>query len=127
MQQTLIKTGTVILLLAYILGAMVQYNDPDPLFWIVIYSAASACCVIYLSGRSVARPALIIAVAGIAWALFLVPRVLGETSLSEIFASISMQTRAVEEAREIGGLLLISAWMLVLWRYPPRRDGASPD
>lgn len=125
---TFIKGGNCLLLLAFVLGALVQYNDPDPLAWIVIYSAASACCLLHLSGWPVGKAALTVALAGLGWALFLLPRISGETSLSEIFASITMRTQAVEEAREIGGLLLISGWMLVLWRFPPpARSLNTPD
>jgi hypothetical protein len=48
------------------------------------------------------------------WIGTLVPHILGKTSLAEIFASVSMQTREVEEAREIGGLLLVALWSAVL-------------
>ena len=38
----------------------------------------------------------------------------GQVSLEEVFASISMQTKAVEEAREVGGLFLVALWSGVL-------------
>ena len=48
------------------------------------------------------------------WIGTLVPRLVGHTTLADIFASISMQNKAVEEAREIGGLCLIALWASVL-------------
>ena len=51
----------------------------------------------------------------VVWIGMLLPRIVGQVSLEEIFASISMRTRAVEEAREIGGLSLVILWAAVLW------------
>ena len=54
------------------------------------------------------------AVTSLAWALLLVPRVIGSASVTETFASMQMQNITVEEAREMGGLLIVAAWMVVL-------------
>ena len=46
--------------------------------------------------------------------LALLPAFLGKVAPGEIFASLSMQSRAVEEAREAGGALLVGAWCALL-------------
>jgi hypothetical protein len=40
--------------------------------------------------------------------------VVGRVSVGELFQSYRMTSEAVEEAREMGGLLIVAAWMSVL-------------
>jgi len=101
-------------LVAYLLSALVQYNDPDALPWIAIYLAATGMCVAeYRKKQPSWLPPLLLGFSGL-WIVFLLPAIVGQVSFAEIFESISMQTRAVEEAREIGGLGLITLWAAVL-------------
>lgn len=104
----------VAFMLAYLLSAMVQYNDPDAVPWVIMYLLAAAMCALQFRTTGQRLLPRVLLVVSLVWASALLPEVVGETSLSEIFASISMQTRAVEEAREIGGLLLIALWAGVL-------------
>jgi hypothetical protein len=113
-QNSWLRYGSMVMLLAFILSTAVQFNDPDSLLWIAIYSASALCCLAYLLGKNIATAAGALALLALLWALSLLPAVVGHASLSEVFASISMQTRAVEEAREIGGLLLVAGWMGLL-------------
>ena len=100
-------------MLAFVLSALVQFNDPDAGPWIALYLAAAAMCVAAWRG-SLARPAawLLLVICAV-WIATLLPA-LGPVSLSEIFESVSMRTQAVEEAREIGGLALVVSWSAVL-------------
>ena len=101
-------------LMIYLLSAAVQYNDTDALPWVVIYLLAAGMCALqYRTPRQrlLPRALLMLCLIGIG---MLLPDVVGQTSLPEIFASISMQTQAVEEAREVGGLLLVAIWAAVL-------------
>ncbi|MAT95130.1 MAG: hypothetical protein CME59_21375 [Halioglobus sp.] len=100
-------------LLAFLLSAAVQYNDPDALAWIVIYLAAGAMCLAWFARRCPRWLPMLLLLACLLWIGTLLPG-LGSASVDEIFASISMQTRAVEEAREIGGLALVALWATVL-------------
>jgi hypothetical protein len=103
-----------IFLVIYLLSAAVQYNDPDALAWIAIYLlAASMCALQYRKRRQHLLPRILLAIC-LVWMGSLLPDVVGRATLPDIFASISMQTRAVEEAREIGGLFLIVLWAGVL-------------
>ena len=101
-------------LLAYLLSAMVQYNDPDPLAWIAIYLAAAGMCIVRFCKRLPKwLPALLTALS-LVWIGILLPDIVGQVSLAEIAESVSMRTRAVEEGREIGGLLLVAIWAATL-------------
>jgi hypothetical protein len=55
-----------------------------------------------------------LAVISVAWIGTLLPSIVGQVSLEDIFASITMKTNAVEQAREIGGLVLVGLWAGVL-------------
>ena len=100
-------------LAAYLLSALVQYNDPDPWAWFAIYGAASAMCIAWFRRRLPRWVPTLLLVISLLWIGTLLPA-LGQASLGDIFASISMQNRAVEEAREAGGLALVAIWSAVL-------------
>jgi len=101
-------------LLAYVASALVQLNDPDPWAWIGIYLAAAGMCIAWFR-RRLPRwyPALLVVVT-LLWIGSLLPSVAGKVSPAELVESIGMKSRSVEEAREIGGLALVTIWAAVL-------------
>jgi hypothetical protein len=114
--------------LLFIFAALVQYNDPDPVGWIGLYLAAAGACL-----WSWKRPGQVLvpaAVGGIAlaWALTLVPGVVGKVPFLEMFSAWEMKNVGVEESREMYGLLIVVFWMLVLgvqgWRAARHRKPA---
>ena len=118
----IITICNAIFLIVYLLCTAVQYNDPDALLWAAIYLAAAAMCALqFRRNPPVWLPRALLAIS-VVWMGALLPSIVGQVSLQEIFASISMQTQAVEEAREIGGLLLVGLWAAVLsYRQRARR------
>ncbi len=110
-------------LVAYLLSAAVQYNDPDTLPWIAIYLAAALMCLARFTGHQpVWLPATLLVIS-LAWAGFLLPEVFGQVSPQEVVESLSMRTREVEDAREIGGLLLVATWAAMLTALGFRERG----
>ena len=106
----IVSLFNALFLIIYLLSAAVQYNDPDGILWATVYLCAAGMCIAKIRNRMQRwLPPVLLAIS-LVWIGFLVPRIVGQTSLTEVFASISMQTKAVEEAREIGGLLLIALW-----------------
>jgi len=103
-------------LAAFLLSAAVQYNDPDALQWIAVYLAAAALCAARWRGRLWPWAPFALLVVCLLWIGSLLPGVVGRVSPEELFESITMRTRAVEEAREIGGLALVALWCAVLDR-----------
>lgn len=110
-------------LMAALLGlsAALQYNDPDPLSWIALYAAAAAACVLW-GLRRVAWPvaAPVAAIAAV-WAALLLPDVLGHIAPGDLFLRMSEKGGRVEVGREVGGLLIVVAWMLALLVLERRR------
>jgi hypothetical protein len=104
-----------LLLALYLFSVAVQYNDPDPWLWMTIYGLAAGACG--LAWRQPAHwlwpGALALTTAG--WAATIAPRVLGRVAFGELFEAWEMKDMRVEEARELGGLLIVASWMLVLF------------
>jgi hypothetical protein len=95
----------LLLAVLFAASAAVQYNDPDPLPWLVIYGVAAVSSAWSAFGRP--PFALLLAVAAVAfvWALLLVPGVMNEAAFT-----------GTEEERECAGLLLVCGAMLALYR-----------
>ena len=108
-----LRIFNTLFLVAFLSSAVVQYNDPDALPWVIIYLAASMLCVLAYSSNPLRLVAALLFAVCLVWIVILLPE-LGPVSLDEIFESVSMQTRAVEEAREIGGLALVAIWSGIL-------------
>lgn len=100
--------------LAFLFSAAVQYNDPDPLQWTAVYGAAAILCILSLRGGLSWKAPAALALIALVWAATLAPRVIGEGSLVEMFESVGMKTIAIEEGREMLGLLIVAAWMTLL-------------
>lgn len=117
----LLQAGGMIMGLLFLFGVAVQYNDPDPLPWMAIYGVAALASFLAARGR---LPGWLPALAGIiavAWSATLLPGVLGRVSPLEMFEEFEMESALIEQAREAFGLLIIAAWMLVLFIARPRK------
>ncbi|HJO02674.1 MAG TPA: transmembrane 220 family protein [Acidobacteriota bacterium] len=114
MQRTgLYHLGLGVMAAVFLLSAAVQYNDPDPLAWMVIYLAATAVSLAALGAIPVTRVAIAVAAAALIWTATLLPAV-ARTSLPALFESWEMMSADVEEGREVGGLLLVVGWMAIV-------------
>ena len=100
----------IFFLVIYLLCAAVQYNDPDALPWVALYLSAAAMCAARLRKRLPEWLPKLLFIVSLLWMGALLPNSIGQVSPRDVAASISMQTTAVEEAREIGGLFLVALW-----------------
>ena len=107
------------MLLMFLFSAALQFNDPDPVRWIGIYTAAAAVCGLEIRRRRSALAALAVAVIALVWAGSLYYRA-HEVPLSAMFAEWEMRDLRIEEAREMYGLTIVGLWMLAIasvgWR-----------
>jgi hypothetical protein len=103
----------------FLVSAALQLNDPDPVFWTALYVAAAAACL--ATGRVEQSWALaaLVGLAAFAWAVTLLP-VLHEMVFSDLFKTMKAETPVIEESRELLGLLMVGAWMVVLTFASPR-------
>jgi len=99
---------------AFLFSAVVQYNDPDPFVWMLIYGLACAACALAIMGRlNWVFPAAV-GITALAWAVTLAPGVVGKVGFGELFEAFEMKDERVEVAREMGGLLIVAFWMSAL-------------
>lgn len=96
--------------LLFLLSALVQHNDPDPLPWMLAYGAAAAVCVVPATKRGGAGTAWLVSSLATAWAFWLAPEALELTELSALTASMSADQPEVEAAREALGLAIVSIY-----------------
>jgi hypothetical protein len=110
--------------LLFAFGAAVQVNDPDPLAWIAIYAAAALLSFRWLARRVRWWAPALVALAALAWAATLAPRVLGRVPFGDMFGAFEMANAGIEESREMYGLLIIAAWMAVV-AFRGKREAGS--
>ena len=110
----LLKTLNLVFLGAFLLSALVQFNDPDPLRWIVIYSAMVVICGLQHFGRLRWYIAAVPVLMCVVWIVSLLPALNQGVPWGEVLGSLTMQNDTVEEVREIGGLLLVLLWAVTL-------------
>jgi len=110
----LLRVTNWVMTAAFLFSVAVQYNDPDPARWMLIYGLAALACVLKLLGRLRWYLPAAVGATAFGWAASLVPGVIGKTTFGEMFQSFHMINALVEEAREMGGLLIVAGWMGVL-------------
>ena len=110
----LLTAANGVLLILFLFAAAVQYNDPDPIRWMAIYGLAALACALALAGWLARLAPVLIGLAALAWAATIAPGVVGRVSVGELVQSYAMMSEPVEEAREMGGLLIVAVWMAVL-------------
>jgi len=108
--------GLMTLLLLY--AVAVQYNDPDPIRWMVIYGVAAVLCGVAASGRRLPRATIIVpAVIAAAWAAWTASVVYGGGPLNQMFPGEPGTGYVIvdtEEGREMGGLIIVTLTLLLL-------------
>jgi hypothetical protein len=114
MTRTIWRALDAVFALLFLLSVTVQFNDPDPLAWVLIYAAAAWASFLAARGRPSRALASAIAAVALLWAATIVPRVVGKVPFGDMFAAWEMQNAGVEESREMYGLLLVALWMAVI-------------
>jgi hypothetical protein len=89
----------------FVVFVLVQYNDPDPLFWMIIYGVAALACVLFHLKRLPPEAAAGYGALVLLWGLYLAYRVVSQR---QFFFD--------EEGREMMGSTLVALWMFVLYR-----------
>lgn len=105
----------------FLFSVIVQYNDPDPIVWMLIYGLAGLACALAIAGRLNWIFPAAIGVVALVWALTLAPNVIGKVAFGELFEAFEMKDERVEVAREFGGLLIVAFWMAALTAHSLRR------
>ena len=103
------KILTVVFGLVFIIFSLVQYNDPDPVGWILIYAAIALLC--FLSVFGIYRKWIAYSVLAISaiWMITLFPSLwqwLRYEPADALIYGMSPDKMYIEESREFLGLLM---------------------
>ena len=98
----------------FVFAAAVQYNDPDGLYWGGLYLGAALPCAYRAADRDFWVLPAVVGLVAVSWAAALAPQVAGSIDIGQLFEAWEMNSAAIEVGREVGGLLIVAGWMLVL-------------
>jgi len=99
----------------FVLAIVVQYNDPDPLYWMALYTPAALLSGLALAGRFRRGSTVLACAVYVVLALYWSPALL--QAAPESFTNWHMGSVADEEVREASGIALCALWTGVLaWR-----------
>jgi hypothetical protein len=101
-------------LVMFLFSVAVQFNDPDPVTWSAIYALAAMVCGLSLAGRLRPWFPVVVGLTALLWAATIAPGVVGRVPFLEMFEAFEMKDLAIEESREMYGLVLVFFWMAVL-------------
>jgi hypothetical protein len=105
----------VIFFVLFTLGAIVQYNDPDSLIWIIIYALAGIISLLFTIGKLKKIFPLILGIACFVGFIYLYPSDFQGFDLND------GDIKTVELGREAFGLLIISI-VLLLYAFLLRKN-----
>ncbi|MEM7180905.1 MAG: transmembrane 220 family protein [Spirochaetota bacterium] len=95
----------IVLTVIYIAFAAVQYNDPDPYFWIFLYAFIALLCILRIFTN---RLSVVTSLGIVAYSIIFIWRV------STMFELSQRDAYSMEELKEAGGLLLSCATLIFL-------------
>ncbi|MDX5435987.1 MAG: transmembrane 220 family protein [Pontibacter sp.] len=102
------NTLAVVFGLLFLSFVAVQYNDPDPALWMVIYGLAALFCFLSAAGKMPLGVLWLAALSAVAGAIYMWP---------QHYEGISIgggDIRNIEEARESLGLFLVAGTLTAL-------------
>ncbi len=117
------RIASAVFCAVFLLAVAVQWNDPDPLAWMLGYGLAAALSLAAWFGRMPVLPNALAAAGFAVWFLALAGSL--PSAPTEAFTSFEMQAAAHEEPREAVGLLLCSGWTAFLALRGARRRPPS--
>jgi hypothetical protein len=104
----------------FLVMAGLQFNDPDPVYWVAIYGGAALVSLSKALGRYSEFWAAIVIGGAVAGLIYAVPGVLNFIeygSFEELTGKMTASKPYIESTREFGGLLIV---LIVLASYVKR-------
>lgn len=112
------KILNIFLAIIFILFAVVQFNDPDPYFWVAIYGAVAAVSVFAIR-QKYNRPFLIFLMAiCVVGSIYYFPGLIelfSDHEIGDIAKSMKAEKPFIEKSRESLGLMI--AFVAVFFQY----------
>ncbi len=95
--------------LLFIYFAAVQYNDPDPLLWMMLYGITAGLSALYAINKLPRTVTFVVCLAALGLSIYLATRVIGQQPIFD------------EEGREMFGGLIVAGWLGVLLRQSTKK------
>ena len=112
-----------ILTVLFALFAIVQFNDPDPIVWVIIYGTVAAISGFAAMGKYNKNVILTVIGICIVWMLSLVPGVVDwfNQGMPSITGSMKAESPYIEYLREFLGLFIM--FLALLFHYFQAKKG----
>jgi hypothetical protein len=111
------KIFNIVFTLIFLSFAYLQFNDPDPLLWILIYGTMALMCGLAAANLYPKRVYLVLLVLFVGFSTIYIPSVLvwmQQDDLTALFDEIAkMEHLYIEESREFLGLMICVAVLVV--------------
>lgn len=124
-----LRVASVVMAVLFFICVGLQYNDPDPVQWMLIYGAGGIVAAWHARrGRVPVLVSGIVGVAALAWGIYVAGHIHGKFEWHHLAESMHAETPQIEESRESLGLFIVAAWMAVVaaaWRGP--RPASAPS
>jgi hypothetical protein len=110
-------------------AAVLQWNDPDPWLWVIVYGLAGGLCVWPVFDRSISPPILLLLTASmLGYAAYLGMLYASGQAATPMYATTLPADPTwldIEELREMVGLVIVSLIVLSQWPWRHFRKRAS--
>ncbi len=103
----------VFMAVLFLYSIAVQYNDPDALLWMLIYSVGLVLTILHLYEKASPALLLVASLLGICGVTYLTLSI-QDVELDNLFSSWNMRDRGVVQVGEAIGLLIQSLWLAYL-------------
>lgn len=104
------KIFNIVFALVFLLFVYVQFNDPDPVLWILIYGSMVVVCTMAIFNKYYRPVYIILLVLFVGFSTIYIPSVmiwLQQDDLSGLFDEVAkMEHLYIEESREFLGLMI---------------------
>ncbi|HJQ20215.1 MAG TPA: transmembrane 220 family protein [Gemmatimonadaceae bacterium] len=117
--------ANVVMVLLFLFSASLQFNDPDPVQWVAVYTAAAVISGMEAARRTRVQVPIALALIAVVWAGFIASDV-HNARFADMFAQWEMKNVQIEEERETYGLLIVAAWMIGIAVATWRRRSPAP-
>lgn len=124
MNDSLFAALDVLMAAVFVFAAVIQYNDPDPAAWVLVYGLGAVLCAVDLAGRLTAWAALVYVLLCVGFVLFVAASGPGEAHMGWGPAWGPLDSEVV---REMLGLSLAAGWATLLGMRAARTGAISGD